>query len=204
MKARKIGKMEIKYISMIALFTFLHSLFAGCVKTTTVPRAELDEETTKCCVQEIVLATGEIYEFKDPGGQYNIVSRLITGTLNDGRKFYLDLTNENIKEIRISTEQTISRVELARNPDQSIYEIMVGDKIYTFDQNGGRLQSEVETIYGTTTTGVEINVPIEDVLNVRLKVYDPEKTGMAAGIGVFSIVLIGLVVSFVSLLIMLH
>ena len=182
--------MQKKFISMIALFTFLHSLFAGCVKTTTVPRTELDEEAAKCCVQEVVLTTGEKYELKDPGGQYKVVSRLITGTLNDGRKFFLDLTNEKIKEIRISTEQTISRVELARNPDQTIYEIMVDDKIYTFDQNGGRVESEIETIHGTTTTGVEIDVPIEDVLSVKLKVYDPKKTGMAAGIGVFGAVLV--------------
>ena len=184
--------MQKKCISVIVLFVFLHSLFVGCVKTTTVPMAELDEKATKCCVQEVVLATGEIYEFNDPGGKYNVVSRLITGTLNDGRKFFLDLTNEKIKEIRISTEQTISRLELARNPDQTIYEIMVGNKIYTFDQNGGRLQSEVETIYGTTTTGIEIDVPIEDILNVKLKQPDPEKTGMVAGIGIFGTILLAI------------
>ena len=184
--------MQKKCISVIVLFVFLHSLFVGCVKTTTVPRAELDEKATKCCVQEVVLATGEKYEFNDPGGKYNVVSRLITGTLNDGRKFFLDLTNEKIKEIRISTEQTISRLELARNPDQTIYEIMVGNKIYTFDQNGGRLQSEVETIYGTTTTGIEIDVPIEDILNVKLKQPDPEKTGMVAGIGIFGTILLAI------------
>lgn len=182
--------MQKKSISMIVLFTFLHSLFAGCVKTVTVPRAELDKEMTKCCVQEVVLTTGEKYIFVDPGGQYNVISRLIAGTLDNGRKFFLDLTDENIKEIRISTGQTISRVDLARKPDQKISEIMVGDKIYTFDQNGGRVESEVETIHGITTTGVEIGVPIENILNVKLKHADPEKTAMAAVIGIFGTVLL--------------
>jgi hypothetical protein len=88
----------------------------------------------------------------------------------------MDLSYKKIKEIRISTEQTISRVELARNPDQTIYEIMVGDKIYTFDQNRSRVESEVETIHGVSATGVEIDVQIENILNVKLRQADPEKT----------------------------
>ena len=99
--------MHRKCISMIVLFTFLHYLIAWCYKTTTMPLEELNDETTKCCVHELILTTGEKYEFEYPGGKYNVVSRLITGTLNDGRKFFLDLTDENIKEIRISTGQTI-------------------------------------------------------------------------------------------------
>lgn len=192
--------MRKNYISMIVLFTFLHSIFAGCTKTITVPGAKLDRGMAECCVQTVVLTTGETYEFKEPGGEYNVVSRLITGTLNDGRPFYIDLTNEEIKEIRISAEQIISRVELARNHDQTIYEIMVGNKIYTFDHNGGRLQLDVETIHGITTSGAEMDVPIEDILNVKLKEADPEKTGMAAGIGVFGAVLIAIVVGVVAVL----
>ena len=184
--------MQKKYISMMVLFAFLHSLFGGCVKKTIVPGAELDKETTKCCVQEVVLTTGEKYVFVDPGGQYNVIPRLIAGTLNDGRKFFLNLADENIKEIRISTGQIVSRVDLARNPDQKISEIMVGGIIYTFDKNGGRLLTDVETIQGMTTTGVQIDVPIEDVLNVTVKSVDPKKTGTAAAIGVFGTILLAL------------
>ena len=189
-------------ISMMVLFTFLHSLFAGCTKTITVPGAQLDREVTDCCVQTVVLKTGETYEFKEPGGQYNFVSRLVIGTLNDGRTFYLDLTNEEIKEIRVSTEQIISRVELARNPDQTIYEITVGNKIYTFDQNGGRLQFDVETIRGITTSGDEMDVPIEDIRNVKLKQADPEKTGTAVGLGALGVILIAVAAAIVAVAIM--
>ena len=194
--------MRKNYISMMVLFTFLHSLFAGCTKTITVPGAQLDRENTECCVQTLVLTTGETYEFKEPGGEYNFVSRLIAGTLNDGRTFYLDLTNEEIKEIRISSEQIISRVELARNPDQTIYEIMVGNNIYTFDDNGGRLQLDVETIHGITTGGVEVDVPIEDVLNVKLKQPDPEKTGTAVGLGALGVILIVIAAAVIAFTIM--
>jgi hypothetical protein len=83
---------------MIALFAFLNGLFGGCVKTTTVPKAELDEEATKCCVKEVVLMSGEKYEFKHPGGQYKVVSRLITGTLNDGRKFFWILLTKKLRK----------------------------------------------------------------------------------------------------------
>jgi hypothetical protein len=183
---------------MIALFAFLHSLFAGCVKTTTVPKAELDAETTKCCVLEVVLTSGEKYEFEDPGGKYKIISYLLSGTLNDGRKFFLDLSNENIKEIRISTGKTISSVDLARNPDQTISEIMVGGNIYTFDQNGGKLLTEVEAIHGITTAGVQIDVPIDDVLNLKTERVDSEKTAIAAGLGVLGVILIAVAAAVIA------
>lgn len=176
-----------KCISLIVLFSFLHYLVAGCVKTTTVPIAELNDKAAKCCVHELVLTTGEKYEFEHPGGQYAAISRLITGTLNDGRRFYLDLTNKNIKEIRNSTGQTISRVDLARNPDQTISEIMVGDNIYTFDQNGGKLRAEVETVHGIIKSGDEIYVPTENIASVKVKRVAADRTA-ALIVGVIVIV----------------
>ncbi len=164
---------------MIVLFAFLHYLVAGCYKTTSMPIEEVNYESTECCVRELVLTTGESYEFQHPGGQYAAITRLVTGRLNDGRSFYLDLTDENIKEIRISTGQTISRVELARNPEQRISEIMVGNNIFTFDQNGGRLQTEVEAIHGILESGDEIYVPMEDILYVKVKRVDRGKTAVA-------------------------
>jgi hypothetical protein len=190
--------MQRKCIPMIVLFIFLHYLVAGCVKTTTMPKAELNDETAKCCVHELVLTTGEKYEFKDPGGQYAAISRLVTGTLNDGRKFYLDLTNENIKEIRVSTGQTISRVDLARNPDQTISEIMVGDNIYTFDQNGGKLQAGVETIHGIIKSGDEIYVPIEDIAYAMTERVDSAKSAAAFGLGVIGTILVVVVAGVIA------
>ena len=172
-----------KCISMIVLFTFLHYVVVGCVKTTPVPKVDIDDETVECCVHQAVLTTGEKYEFDKTGGQYAAISRLITGTLNDGRKFYLDLTNENIKEIRISTGQTISRVDLARNPEQKISEIMVGNNIFIFDQNGGKVKAEVATIHGILNTGEEIYVPIEDIVYVNVKRVDPTRSAVAGGVG---------------------
>ena len=171
--------MRRKCISMIVLFTFLHYVVAGCSKTTTLPKVELNEGTTKCCVNELVLTTGEKYEFKEPGGKYNVVSHLITGTLNDGRKFYIDLTDKDIREIRISTKQTISKEELSRKPDQKISEIMFVHHIYTFDQNGGRLQTKVETIHGITTAGEVVDVPIEDILHAKIKRVSAGRTSGA-------------------------
>jgi hypothetical protein len=168
--------MSKKCISIMVLFAFLHYLVTGCVKTTMVQQEKLSVESTECCVHEVILTTGEKYEFERPGGRYNVVPDLLTGTLNDGRKFFLDLADENIKEIRISTGQTISRVDLAKNPDQTISEIMVDGNIYTFDQNGGRLIAEVETIHGIIKSGDEIYVPIEDILHLKVKRVDEART----------------------------
>jgi hypothetical protein len=99
----------------------------------------------------------------------------------------IDLADENIKEIRISTGQTISRVDLANNPDQTISEIMVGGNIYTFDQNGGRLNAEVETIHGIIKSGDEIDVPIEDILHIEVKRVAADRTA-ALVLGVILIV----------------
>ena len=123
--------MNNKCISIIVLFTFLHYLVAGCVKTTMVQQEKLSVESTECCVYAVILTTGEKYEFEKPGGRYNVVPHLLTGKLNDGRKFFLDLADENIKEIRISTGQTISRGDLTKNPDQTISEILVDGNIYS-------------------------------------------------------------------------
>jgi len=180
---------------MIVLFTFLHFLFTGCIKTATVPKAELDDETAKCCVRDLVLKTGEKYTFEHPGGQYAAISSLISGALNDGRKFYMDLSNKNIKEIRISTGQTISRDDLAINSDQTIFEIMVGDIIYTFDKNGGKLQTEVDTIHGILNTGVEIYVPIEDVDYAMTKRMEAGKMALVV-IGVLVVAVAAAVIAF--------
>ena len=45
-----------------------------------------------------------------------------------------------------------------------------------------------------------MDVPIEDIINVELKQADPEKTGMAAGIGVLGAVLIAIIVGVVAVL----
>jgi hypothetical protein len=184
--------MNEKCISIVVLSACLHSLVAGCVKATTVQQPQINAQSAECCVYEVILTTGEKYQFEKPGGRYKTVPHLIIGTLNDGRKFFLNLTDENIKEIRISAGQTVSRADLARNPDQKISEIMVGGIIYTFDKNGGGLLTDVETIHGKTTTGVQIDIPVEDVLNATVKSVDPEKTGTAAGIGVFGTILLAL------------
>jgi hypothetical protein len=138
--------MSKKCISIMVLSAFLHYLMAGCVKTTMVQQEKLSVESTECCVYAVILTTGENYEFEKPGGRYNVVPHLLTGTLNDGRKFFLDLADENIKEIRISTGQTISSVDLAKNPDQTISEIMVDGNIYTFDQNDGVIPASLHEL----------------------------------------------------------
>ena len=187
--------MSNKCISIMVLFAFVHYLVAGCVKTTMVQQEKLSVESTECCVYAVILTTGEKYVFEMPGGRYNLVPHLLTGTLNDGRKLFLDLGDENIKEIRISTGQTISRVDLAKNPDQRISEIMVDGNIYTFDQNGGRLNAEVETIHGIIKSGDEIDVPMEDILHVKVERWDAGRTaalvvGIVVGVIVAAVVAI--------------
>jgi hypothetical protein len=188
-------KMSKKYISIMVLFAFLHYLVAGCVKTTMLQQEKLSVESTECCVYAVILTTGEKYEFEKPGGRYNVVPHLLTGKLNDGRKFFLDLADENIKEIRISTGQTISRGDLTKNPDQTISEILVDGNIYTFDQNRGRLIAEVETINGINKSGDEIDVPMEDILHVEVKRVAADRTaalvvGIVVGVIVAAVVAI--------------
>ncbi len=187
--------MSKKYISIMVLFAFLHYLVAGCVKTTMLQQEKLSVESTECCVYAVILTTGEKYEFEKPGGRYNVVPHLLTGKLNDGRKFFLDLADENIKEIRISTGQTISRGDLTKNPDQTISEILVDGNIYTFDQNRGRLIAEVETIHGINKSGDEIDVPMEDILHVEVKRVAADRTaalvvGIVVGVIVAAVVAI--------------
>jgi hypothetical protein len=107
--------MSNKFISIMILFAFVHYLAAGCVKITMVQQEKLSVKSTECCVNAVILTTGEKYEFEKPVGRYIVVPHLLTDILNDGRKFFLDLADENIKEIRISTGQTISRVDLAKS-----------------------------------------------------------------------------------------
>jgi hypothetical protein len=85
----------------MVLFSFVHYLVKGCVKTTMVQQEKLSVKSMECCFYAVILTTGEKHEFEKPGGRYNVVPHLLTGTLNDGRKFFVDLADENIKEIRI-------------------------------------------------------------------------------------------------------
>jgi hypothetical protein len=180
----------------MVLYAFLHSLVVGCVKTTTVQQTKINIESAECCVYEVTLTTGEKYQFEKPGGRYNIVPHLIIGTLNDGSKFFRNLDDGNIKEIRISTGQTISRVDLVKNPDQTISEIMVGENIYTFDQNKGRLIADVNTIHGIITSGDEIDVPVEDILLTKIKIVDAANAEITAG-KLFLYVALNLILIFV-------
>jgi len=191
--------MSKKCISIMVLFAFLHYLVAGCVKTTSVQQKKLSVESTECCVYEVILTTGEKYEFEKPGGRYHVVPHLLTGTLNDGRKFSFDLNDENIKEIRISTGEAISRVDLAKNPYQTISEIMVGEYIYTFDQNGGRLKAEAKTIRGIIKSGDEIIIPIEDVLHAKVKRVAADRTAaLIVGVIVIVVAAVAIVIAAAS------
>ncbi len=188
--------MSKKCISIMVLFAFLHSLVAGCVKTTMVQQEKLSVESTECCVYGVILTTGEKYEFEKPGGRYHVVPHLLTGTLNDGRKFSLDLTDENIKEIRISTGEAISRVDLAKNPYQTISEIMVGGYIYTFDQSGGRLKAEAKTIRGIIKSGDKIDVPMEDILHIKVKRVAAGRTAaLVVGVILFVVAAVAITVA---------
>jgi hypothetical protein len=89
--------MSEKYISIMVIFAFVHYLVAGCVKTTMVKQEKLSVDSTECCVYAVILTTGEKYEFEKPGGRYKVVPHLLTGRLNDGRKFFLNLADENLK-----------------------------------------------------------------------------------------------------------
>jgi hypothetical protein len=186
--------MSNKCISIVVIFAFVHYLMAGCARTIMVRQEKLSVDSTECCVYAVILTTGEKYEFEKPGGRYNVVPHLLTGTLNDGRKFFLDLADENIKEIRISTGQTISRGDLTKKPDQTISEILVDGNIYTFDQNGGRLNAEVETIHGIIKSGDEIDVPMEDIIHVEVKRVDEART-TALVLGIVVGVIVAVVVA---------
>ena len=83
--------MSNKCTSIIVLFAFVPCLVAGCVKTTMVQQEKLSVKSTECCVYAVILTTGEKYVFEMPGGRYNVVPHLLTGTLNDGKKFFLIL-----------------------------------------------------------------------------------------------------------------
>ena len=188
--------MSNKCISIMVLFAFVPYLVAGCVKKTMVQQEKLNVESTECCVYAVFLTTGEKYEFEKPGGRYNVVPHLLTGTLNDGRKFFFDLADENIKEIRISTGQTISRVDLAKNPDQTISKIMLNGNIYTFDQNGGRLKTEVNTIHGIIKSGDKIDVPMEDILHIKVKRVAAGRTAaLVVGVILFVVAAVAIAVA---------
>ena len=74
-------------------------------------------------------------------------------------------------------------------------EIMVDGNIYTFDQNGGRLNAEAETIHGIIKSGDEIDVPMEDILHVKVERWDAGRTaalvvGIVVGVIVAAVVAI--------------
>ena len=72
---------------------------------------------------------------------------------------------------------------------------MVDENIYTFDQNGGRLKAEVETIQGKTISGDEIDVPIEDIASVKVKRV---AAGRSAGLAVGVILIVVAAIAFLS------
>jgi hypothetical protein len=76
---------------------------------------------------------------------------------------------------------------------------MVGDKIYTFDQNGGKLQAGVGTIHGIIKSGDEIYVPIEDVAYAMTERVDSTKSAAAVGLGVIGIILVVVAVGIITI-----
>ena len=75
---------------------------------------------------------------------------------------------------------------------------MVDGNIYTFDQNGGRPNDEVETIHGIIKSGNEIDVPMEDILHVKVKRWDTGRTS-ALLVGIVVGVILMLVVAVVAI-----
>ena len=191
--------MNRKCISMIVLLTFFQYLIIGCTKTNILPKKNLYDQTMKCCIYEVRLTTGEKYKFQRPGGHHNIVKRLISGNLTDGKRFFVDLDDENINEIQTFTGEIISKIEIHKYHEQKIHEIVVGKNTYTFDQDGGKLQNNVETIYGKLVSGATINVPIEEIDKVKITQFAGGRTaGLGAGVVLLVVVVVVLAAAFLT------
>jgi hypothetical protein len=125
-------------------------------------------------IKELVLDDNLVSKSRDITWQYAKADNLLVGTRENGTTVKIE--GERIKEIRIATGKTVTKEELLNNPQQPIYEVVEGANIYIFDQDRGFLKTGAPAIEGYTLSGAKINIPIENILYLKIERVDATAT----------------------------
>jgi hypothetical protein len=101
---------------------------------------------------------------------------------------------DNIREVRVKAPNVISTNTLLNNPNTSVQEIIIGNKLHTFKYPGATLTSSQSVLYGITFGGKSVSIPYENILYVKVKRVDTGGAILATlGVMVLIVGIIGLI-----------
>lgn len=116
-------------------------------------------------IREVVLRSGFVASFQDPGARYDSTVRAIKGTRTDGKRVSYNIAG--VASIRTEVPEAVRTSGL--NSEQTVYEALDPDNfIFTFGPKGGHLVTRPPGFYGTDGSGKLVEVSADDVLYARV------------------------------------
>ncbi len=129
-------------------------------------------------IAEVILKDNSLVTFEAPGAAYDKKTGEITGAQFPRGNVSYQL--DQLSSIRAQRPSVIRVVDLNRQPDQRVYEVV--DKwytVFTFDSTGGHIASVSSGFYGKSKDGDHVEVAADSVLYAAVERIDPVGTALA-------------------------
>ena len=106
-----------------------------------------------------------MYTFNNNGAEYDTTNGVIEGTLKDGSKFSEPLNH--LTSIYIETPETMTIEQLSNNENIKIQQLIIkNNRVFTFDENGGKLIIDKNYVVGKKENGKETQINLDDLTNM--------------------------------------
>lgn len=156
-------KKVIKY-SIYLYLTFIS--FAGCY-SHTISIEEI--ENKKITVHQIILNDSSEVDFNEAGGRVKLLSERLIGKIIENKETIIELPLNEIKEIRTSSLDTISRNSFNNKKDFTELllkdrTIIKNDENLTYNQDTKMFVLAVKNSIGNK---IDREIPLENILEIR-------------------------------------
>lgn len=143
------------------------------------PPSIKNEELNNKRITEIIANDYTLYEFGPKGATYIKDKSEIVGFDKYGRQF--EITLNNILQIHTEEPQLIPTSKISLYPDTLITQVVNNDnRIYIFDQTGGKYVKEHDIVKGVTTSGNPVEINPDSILYANVKRTDVAGTILAS------------------------
>jgi hypothetical protein len=137
-------------------------LLVGCSETEKVSTEEVFMSDEK--IIEAILTDGSSVVFNEKGGQYQLINSVLVGTTIEDKEISLPL--DDVFELR---ENKPRDVPISDVGDSKIIEVLsFNNRLYIFNDSGGKYDKEKNEIIGTTKDGAKLKLNPDHILEIHI------------------------------------
>ena len=207
--------MTTRIIAIIVLVAFLNSIL-GCASTVKVSKDEVRLRQPEEKIVGVVLPSSDVIPFDEYGGRYDPNAEVIIGIDQDGSPIEIQL--DDVRQIQV--EKVEAGKSLLTSFDVQAFEHLAafrykpleafhdekeiagkivavvlysGDEI-TFDKSGGNVDARKMTIWGKAQDETPVEVELDHIYYIKIRVPDRHKTRMACCLGGGGALFVGFII----------